>query len=164
MLLEYTCCACINMLPAWGAHRTVPTARSQQPRKHRHPPPLPAQLARKTGVPEGTSGQICAEILLNPVFQPQLDTAIVSGKKTLQRWVMVPHCRRAGRVPRQLGEHCADPPPVLRIVGGLPPPSAPICLVPRSLAHLAALLVEACHSPHSKRLSYLPTQLLPLAR
>lgn len=45
----------------------------------------PVQLAHKTGVPEGTSGQICAEILLNPVFQPQLDTAIVSGKKTLQR-------------------------------------------------------------------------------
>lgn len=43
------------------------------------------QLTHKTGVPEGTSGQICAEILLNPVFQPQLDTAIVSGKKTLQR-------------------------------------------------------------------------------
>lgn len=39
----------------------------------------------KTGVPEGTSGQICGEIILNPVFQPQLDTAIVSGKKTLQR-------------------------------------------------------------------------------
>jgi hypothetical protein len=43
------------------------------------------QLAVKTGVPEGTSGQICGEIILNPVFQPQLDTAIVSGKKTLQR-------------------------------------------------------------------------------
>ena len=36
-------------------------------------------------MPEGTSGQICGEIMLNPVFQPQLDTAIVSGKKTLQR-------------------------------------------------------------------------------
>ena len=48
------------------------------------PPRLP-QLSAKTGVPEGTSGQICAEILLNPVVQPQLDTAIVSGKKTLQR-------------------------------------------------------------------------------
>jgi hypothetical protein len=43
------------------------------------------QLAIKTGVPEGTSGQICGEIVQNPIFQPQLDTAIVSGKKTLQR-------------------------------------------------------------------------------
>ncbi len=51
----------------------------------RPPFPSPLQLTHKTGVPEGTSGQICAEILLNPVFQPQLDTAIVSGKKTLQR-------------------------------------------------------------------------------
>ncbi len=48
-------------------------------------PPPSAQLAVKTGIPEGTSGQICNEIALNPVFQPQLDTAIVSGKKTLQR-------------------------------------------------------------------------------
>jgi len=48
--------------------------------------PLVLQLAVKTGIPEGTSGQICAEIALNPLFQPQLDTAIVSGKKTLQRW------------------------------------------------------------------------------
>lgn len=35
---------------------------------------------------EGTSGQICNMISTNPSYAPQLDTAIVSGKKTLQRW------------------------------------------------------------------------------
>ena len=35
---------------------------------------------------EGTSGQICNMIAQNGVYAPQLDTAIVSGKKTLQRW------------------------------------------------------------------------------
>ena len=36
---------------------------------------------------EGTSGQICNVISLNPVFAPQLDLSVVSGKKTLKRWV-----------------------------------------------------------------------------
>jgi hypothetical protein len=36
---------------------------------------------------EGTSGQICNVIGLNPVFAPQLDLSVVSGKKTLKRWV-----------------------------------------------------------------------------
>ncbi|KDD71410.1 hypothetical protein H632_c5090p0, partial [Helicosporidium sp. ATCC 50920] len=35
---------------------------------------------------DGTSGQICSVIVTNLAFSPQLDTAIVSGKKTLQRW------------------------------------------------------------------------------
>ncbi|KAL6782100.1 hypothetical protein ACKKBF_B10655 [Auxenochlorella protothecoides x Auxenochlorella symbiontica] len=35
---------------------------------------------------DGTSGQICKCIMTNPQYIPQLDTAIVSGKKTLQRW------------------------------------------------------------------------------
>lgn len=62
----------------------APTPSPPPPSAPPRPAP-PLQLSLKTGVPEGTSGQICAEILLNPVFQPQLDTAIVSGKKTLQR-------------------------------------------------------------------------------
>ncbi|KAL6784006.1 hypothetical protein ACKKBG_A04400 [Auxenochlorella protothecoides x Auxenochlorella symbiontica] len=35
---------------------------------------------------DGTSGQMCTCIMTNPQYIPQLDTAIVSGKKTLQRW------------------------------------------------------------------------------
>lgn len=35
---------------------------------------------------EGTSGQICNIISSHPVFCTQLDSAIVSGKKTLKRW------------------------------------------------------------------------------
>lgn len=68
-----------------------PPSPSPCPLSHRLPAPIPPpphlrlQLSVKTGIPEGTSGQICNEIALNPVFQPQLDTAIVSGKKTLQR-------------------------------------------------------------------------------
>ena len=34
---------------------------------------------------EGTSGEICAIIASTPAFVPQLDMAIVSGKKTLPR-------------------------------------------------------------------------------
>lgn len=63
-------------------HARCPTASLRQSPP---PPHLRLQLSVKTGIPEGTSGQICNEIALNPVFQPQLDTAIVSGKKTLQR-------------------------------------------------------------------------------
>lgn len=36
---------------------------------------------------EGTSGEICQIIQSTPQFLPQLDMAIVSGKKTLPRWV-----------------------------------------------------------------------------
>ena len=35
---------------------------------------------------EATSGQMCKVIENNPVFAPQLDDEIVSGKKTLKRW------------------------------------------------------------------------------
>lgn len=35
---------------------------------------------------EGTSSQICQVIAARPDYAPQLDLAIVSGKKTLQRW------------------------------------------------------------------------------
>jgi hypothetical protein len=35
----------------------------------------------------GTSGQICTTIQTNPEFANQLDRAIVSGKKTLERSV-----------------------------------------------------------------------------
>lgn len=35
---------------------------------------------------EGTSSQICQFIDEDPLFSPQLDRSIVSGKKTLQRW------------------------------------------------------------------------------
>ena len=54
------------------------------PKPCRPLPPL-FQLEEITGVPEGTSGQICNQIAQNPAYLPQLDTAIVSGKKTLQR-------------------------------------------------------------------------------
>jgi len=36
---------------------------------------------------EGTSGEICTIIANTPAYVPQLDMAIVSGKKTLPRWV-----------------------------------------------------------------------------
>ena len=57
----------------------VPRSRSCRHSRARTPHRM------QTGVPEGTSGQICATIYSNLAFRPQLDTAIVSGKKTLQR-------------------------------------------------------------------------------
>ena len=72
-------------LPAASVPFTMPAVPPPPGAKAPPPPHLRLQLSVKTGIPEGTSGQICNEIALNPVFQPQLDTAIVSGKKTLQR-------------------------------------------------------------------------------
>jgi hypothetical protein len=69
-----------------NATKTGKNSKKHEKAKHETSYKEMAVWALQTMGGRGTSSQICELITQNEVYAPQLDDAIVSGKKTLKRW------------------------------------------------------------------------------